>query len=130
MPSCVYNTSSEASVAVALRKLLDSNGFSEVKVVGYEHNWDNAESYAVQLVCLWYAFFFYIYLIEFLHVQLKENGAEEAYAGVAFHCYAGNVSNQDIFHDAYPDKDLFFTECTSVPGSDWWTDIQVSPCTH
>ena len=74
--------------------------------------------------------FFYIYLIEFLHVQLKENGAEEAYAGVAFHCYAGNVSNQDIFHDAYPDKDLFFTECTSVPGSDWWTDIQVSPCTH
>ena len=42
--------SSEALVGKALRGLLDSNGFSDVKVIGYEHNWDNAGTYPVQLV--------------------------------------------------------------------------------
>jgi glucosylceramidase len=36
--------------------------------------------------------------------------------GVAWHCYAGDVSAQAPVHDAYPDKDVYFTECS---GGDW-----------
>jgi len=28
-------------VAVALRALLNANGMGAVKIIGYEHNWDN-----------------------------------------------------------------------------------------
>lgn len=32
------------------------------------------------------------------------NSYANAFTGVAFHCYAGSVSNQDLFHNAYPSK--------------------------
>jgi O-glycosyl hydrolase len=51
--------------------------------------------------------------------------AGSAFAGVAFHCYAGQVANQDLFHSAFPDKEIYFTECASTYGSDWWSDIKV-----
>lgn len=57
---------------------------------------------------------------------MREPGAMDAFAGVAFHCYGGNVAQQDSFYSAFPTKELYFTECTGVPGSDWWSDIQVS----
>ena len=40
----------EAQVGNALRTLLNNNGFSDVKIIGYEHNWDQAANYPVQLV--------------------------------------------------------------------------------
>lgn len=51
--------------------------------------------------------------------------APNAFAGVAFHCYAGNVAQQDSFHTAFPQKEIYFTECTGTYGSDWWSDIKV-----
>lgn len=57
---------------------------------------------------------------------MREPGAMDAFAGVAFHCYGGNVAQQDSFYSSFPAKELYFTECTGVPGSDWWSDIQVS----
>src|SRR5262249_38414494 len=35
-------------------------------------------------------------------------------AGVAFHCYAGDVSAQSQVQQAYPTKDIYFTECTGL----------------
>ena len=52
--------------------------------------------------------------------------APDAFAGVAFHCYAGSVSQQDTFHTQFPKKEIYFTECSGVIGSDWWSDIKVS----
>lgn len=52
--------------------------------------------------------------------------APNAFAGVAFHCYAGDVAEQDTFHAAYPQKEIYFTECTGTYGSDWWSDIKVN----
>jgi len=40
----------EALVGTALRSLLNAHGYSSVKIIGYEHNWDNAATYPVQLV--------------------------------------------------------------------------------
>lgn len=51
--------------------------------------------------------------------------ASSAFSGVAFHCYAGNFTQQDSFHNAFPSKEVYFTECTGEYGSDWWTDIKV-----
>ena len=51
--------------------------------------------------------------------------APNAFSGVAFHCYSGSVSEQDTFHTAYPQKEIYFTECSGVEGSDWWSDIKV-----
>ena len=57
---------------------------------------------------------------------MREDGADDAFDGVAFHCYGGDVSDQDIWHNAFPTKELYFTECTGTLGSDWWSDLIVS----
>ncbi len=54
--------------------------------------------------------------------------ASSAFSGVAFHCYAGNFTQQDSFHNAFPGKEVYFTECTGEYGSDWWTDVKVCTC--
>lgn len=56
---------------------------------------------------------------------MQEDGASDAFAGVAFHCYIGQVDNQDVFHNNFPEKELYFTECSGMLGSDFWTDLQV-----
>ncbi len=40
--------------------------------------------------------------------------------GTAFHCYAGDVDAQTAVHNAYPEKGVWFTECS---GGDWATDF-------
>ncbi|KIM38454.1 glycoside hydrolase family 30 protein [Hebeloma cylindrosporum] len=101
-PTCLMTPDVEGQIGSALRSLLNANSLSSVKVVGYEHNWDTAASYPVQLM----------------------NSYGNAFEGAAFHCYAGSVRNQDIFHNAFPSKSIYFTECAGTIGSDWWSDIK------
>ncbi|KAF8638687.1 hypothetical protein AX17_002009 [Amanita inopinata Kibby_2008] len=101
-PSCTMTPDVEGQIATGLRSLLDNNGLSSVKVVGYEHNWADAGGYPITLM----------------------QDAGSAYAGVAFHCYTGSVSDQDTFHNAYPSKNIYFTECTGTYGTNWWGDIK------
>ncbi|TFY64333.1 hypothetical protein EVJ58_g2700 [Rhodofomes roseus] len=96
------DASMEAKIGSELRTKMDSNGFKDTIIVAYEHNWDNAGSYPVEV--------------------MKDAG--DSFAGAAFHCYAGSVSDQDKFHDAYPDKDIYFTECTGSFNGDFWSDLQ------
>ena len=49
-PTMLLPVSQAAIVGQTLRTLLDSNGFTDVKIIGFEHNWDNAGTYPVQLV--------------------------------------------------------------------------------
>ena len=39
-------------VGTSLRTLLNNNGFSAVKIIGYEHNWNDAAGYPVSLVSI------------------------------------------------------------------------------
>jgi hypothetical protein len=39
-----------AQIGTQLRTLLNNNGFSGVKVLGYDHNWSDAAGYPIQLV--------------------------------------------------------------------------------
>lgn len=47
---------------------------------------------------------------------LADPVARSYVAGVAWHCYAGDVAVQARVHDAYPDKETYFTECS---GGEW-----------
>lgn len=73
-----------AQVGIALRTLMNNNGFSAIKLIGlfwlstyfglgYEHNWDNAGTYPIQLM----------------------QAAPNAFDGVAFHCYAVRLDDCD-----------------------------------
>ncbi|KZV70556.1 glycoside hydrolase family 30 protein [Peniophora sp. CONT] len=101
-PTCKMPVSVMAQVGTALRTLLNNNGLSSVKVLGYDHNWDDAGGYPIQLM----------------------QQAGDAFAGVQFHCYSGDVSEQQTFHTAYPTKEIYFTECSGTYGTDWWSDIK------
>ncbi|KAK7029864.1 glucan endo-1,6-beta-glucosidase [Favolaschia claudopus] len=101
-PTTSMTAAVEAQIGIALRTLMNNNGFSAIKLIGFEHNWNSAGSYPVQLM----------------------QAAPNAFDGVAFHCYSGTVSQQDTFHNAFPNKDIYFTECSGTIGSDWWSDIK------
>jgi len=88
-------------IANDLGPALAGAGFGAVKILGYDHNWDNT-SYAESLLA---------------------SAAAPYLAGSAFHCYAGDVGAQSTVHDAYPDKDIWFTECSGTVGSDFAGDL-------
>ena len=51
-PTCKISASQEAAIATALRSLMNSNGFTNTKIVAFDHNWDAASSYPIQSVSL------------------------------------------------------------------------------
>jgi glucosylceramidase len=70
----------------------------EVRILDWDHNWDEMYSPA----------------------QVLANKKANKYVdGVAWHCYGGDVRVMAALHDAYPDKETWFTECS---GGDWAPD--------
>ena len=65
------------------------------RILDWDHNWDEPRSPLA---------------------VLADSTARRYVSGVAWHCYAGDVSAQGPVHDAYPDKDAYLTECS---GGDW-----------
>jgi len=65
------------------------------KIIVYDHNWDRSD-YATTI--------------------LSDANAAKYIAGSAFHAYAGDVSAMSVVHNAFPDKNLYFTE---ISGGDW-----------
>lgn len=68
---------------------------SNPKILDWDHNWDKPE--------------------QPLDV-LKDDGARKYLAGVAWHCYSGDVANQSKIHDSYPEMETYFSECS---GGEW-----------
>lgn len=66
-----------------------------VEILDYDHNWDNPEM-------PW--------------TVLSDPVARKYVSGVAWHCYEGDVPAQSQVHNAFPDKDTWFTECS---GGEW-----------
>ena len=64
-------------------------------ILDWDHNWDEPNSPLT---------------------VLADATARQYVSGVAWHCYGGNVSAQAQVHDAHPDKDAYFTECS---GGNW-----------
>lgn len=99
-----YLTASDEATFIGshLGPALNAAGLSNVKILGYDHNWDNT-SYA--------------------ETVLADPAAAGYVAGSAFHCYAGNVNAQSTVKTAYPNKDIWFTECSGTVGSNFAGDL-------
>ena len=81
---------------------MDGNGFGGTKIIAYEHNWVDSGQFPVQVL----------------------QQANSQFAGAGFHCYAGDVSQQEQFESAFPLKEVYFTECTGLFGTGLWGNIK------
>ncbi len=102
-PSASISSSDEAAfIGANLGPALASAGFGSVKIFGYEHNWDD---------------------LQYPEDLLGNTAAYPYLAGTSFHCYGGAVSAQSQVKQAYPSKDIWFTECTGSVGSSFAGDL-------
>ncbi|MBI2262969.1 MAG: glycosyl hydrolase [Caulobacterales bacterium] len=83
-----------AFVGQHLGPLFRDAGIS-TKILDWDHNWDLPQQPLT---------------------MLADERARSFTAGVAWHCYNGEVAAQSQVHDVWPDKDVFFTECS---GGEW-----------
>lgn len=98
-PTMRMSASEQATfIGMHLGPLLAREGLT-TKILGFDHNWNTPE-YPLAL--------------------LADARASQYLAGSAFHCYAGDVSAQSTVRDAFPAKDIYFTECS---GGEWATDF-------
>lgn len=77
-----------------LGPLLASEGL-KTQIFDWDHNWDQPDSPMA---------------------VLADPVASHYVSAVAWHCYAGDVAAQGKVRAAYPDKDVYFTECS---GGQW-----------
>ena len=66
------------------------SGRVRTEILDWDHNWDEPQSPLT---------------------VLDDSVARRFVAGVAWHCYAGDVAAQSQVHSVYPGKDVYFTEC-------------------
>jgi glucosylceramidase len=71
------------------------------RIFDWDHNWDEPGSPAA---------------------VLADPAAAKYVSGVAWHCYGGDVRVQAALHDARPDKDSWFTECSGGQWAPKWAD--------
>ena len=77
-----------------------ANGIG-TRIVVWDHNWDEP-GYPITVL---------------------DDPAAKAYVdGSAFHCYGGSVDAQTQVHDAHPDRNVYFSECTSGAWSSNWAN--------
>jgi glucosylceramidase len=98
----------EAKLIEALGPVLRAAGL-HTKILGYDHNWsehpgDIASTPPGEDPETEYP------------TDLLNSSAGRWIAGTAFHCYSGDPSRQTALHDAFPDKGIWFTECSGSHG--------------
>ena len=74
-----------------LAPLIKSSVNYNVKIMIYDHNWDNTD---------------------YAKTVLSDSTAYNYVDFTAWHCYGGSVSAQSVIHNAFPDKEQIFTECS------------------
>jgi glucosylceramidase len=99
----------EARLVVAVGRELRRAGL-RTKILGYDHNWslhpndvgppdDPANP-------------------EYARSLLSNADARKYLTGTAFHCYSGDPARQSVLHDLFPQKDVYFTECSGTLSGD------------
>ena len=79
------------------------NAGIETKIIIYDHNADNP-GYPISI--------------------LNDPEARQYIAGSAFHLYAGDISALSTVHEAYPNKDIYFTEQYTASNGDFGGDLK------
>lgn len=89
-----------AFVAEHLGPLMDRE-IPQTRLLDWDHNWNEPESPLA---------------------VLADATAAPFVDGVAWHCYAGDVSAQTLVHDRFPGVETWFTECSAGDWSGSWTE--------
>jgi glucosylceramidase len=108
-PGMDFRDFEEARLVKDVGPALRQAGF-DTKLLGYDHNWalhPNDGGPADDPANPQYA-----------KSLLDDPGARRWLAGTAFHCYSGDPEAQSELHDAYPQKDIYFTECSGSQSGD------------
>lgn len=79
------------------------NAGIETRIIIYDHNADNP-GYPISV--------------------LNDAEARQYISGSAFHLYAGDISALSTVHDAYPNKDIYFTEQYTASNGDFGGDLK------
>jgi len=69
--------------------------------IEWDHNWDEAQAPLA---------------------VLADPVARPYIAGTGWHCYGGQVQAQSVVHEAHPDKDTWFTECSGGQWAPGWPE--------
>eukprot|EP01113_Clastostelium_recurvatum_P024973 TRINITY_DN2990_c0_g1_i4.p1 TRINITY_DN2990_c0_g1~~TRINITY_DN2990_c0_g1_i4.p1 ORF type:complete len:479 (+),score=80.88 TRINITY_DN2990_c0_g1_i4:28-1464(+) len=96
-PAMRFSAQDEASFVKSLGPKLKSNNIA-TKIIVFDHNWQ------------W---------PEYPTTVLSDATASSFIAGSAFHCYGGQVQAQSQVYNAYPDKEIWFTECSGTGPSNF-----------
>lgn len=89
-------------IAYNLGPALANAGLGSVKIMAYDHNWDQAG----------------------YPTTVFQNSVANPYvAGVAWHCYGGNVSAENDVHNSFPGKDTWLTECSGGNWAPYYNDF-------
>ncbi|MEE4546351.1 RICIN domain-containing protein [Streptomyces sp. V4-01] len=105
-PATDVPVAAETAIINSLGPQLQAGGLGAVKIMAYDHNWaehPNDTAAAGQLGEAPepnYA------------GDILNSSAAQYIAGDAFHCYYGDAGAQTAIHDQFPNKDIWFTECS------------------
>jgi glucosylceramidase len=89
-------------IAYNLGPALANAGLGSVKIIAYDHNWDQTG----------------------YPTTVFQNSVANPYvAGVGWHCYGGNVSAQNTIHNSFPTKDTWLTECSGGNWAPYYNDF-------
>ena len=90
-PTCSISPQLETAFVKVLGRRFVQEGI-KTKIIVWDHNWDWTD-YPIQV--------------------LSDKEANPFIDGTGFHAYGGGVERQAKVHDAFPDKNIYFTEASS-----------------
>ncbi|EWM18493.1 RICIN domain-containing protein [Kutzneria sp. 744] len=97
-PGMLMDAAQQSRIINTLAPKLSAAGLG-TKILAWDHNW-NLPSYPEQVFA----------------------ATGNNTVGSAWHCYLGDPSAQSAVHDQYPNKDIFFTECSGTESGNTFAD--------
>jgi glucosylceramidase len=101
----------EAKVIDDLGPMLHHAGL-KTKILAYDHNWTEHPNDAAATPPDETAD------INDYPQQILDSSAARYISGTAYHCYYGDPSAMTALHSQFPDKDIYFTECSGSQSGD------------
>lgn len=89
-PSMLMSAVEQREFVKELGKAFQANQI-HCKIIAYDHNWDD---------------------IDYAKTIYEDLESASFVSGTGFHCYDGNVKATQTLLDHYPEKDIWFTECS------------------
>ncbi|MFC5032886.1 glucan endo-1,6-beta-glucosidase [Streptomyces sp. So13.3] len=105
-PATNVPVAAETAIINSLGPQLQAGGLGNVKIMAFDHNWAEHPNDTAAAVKLGEA-------PELNYASDILNSSAAPYiAGAAFHCYYGDAGAQTAIHNQFPNKDVWFTECS------------------